>query len=350
MVIYVVGLEAHEQRYTGEWATHLPDQIRQALPNAGIRVIEGVAKQQETTPGAFLNFAMTNIFKSQQIAEIAELFERGDVKANDCFLFTDAWHYGIVALRYMSDLLRIPVRTVALWHAGSHDPHDFLGRIPDVTWARDFERSLFQAIDVNMFATRFHIDLFKEAHGINDESRIQRCGWPMEYLPSDLRPHLELHKRKLVLFPHRIAPEKQVDIFRDLATEFPEYEFRVCQEAKLTKREYHDLLRQAAAVFSASLQETLGIGLYEGLLCGALPIAPNRLSYSEMYPRECLYPSAWSADWESYQRCKLQLVAHMRSALAQARATQWQAHADVLASNIGKKFFDGAVLYDALAT
>ncbi|MEG7382003.1 hypothetical protein V5785_22580, partial [Bacillus subtilis] len=97
MTIYLVGLETHEQRYTGEWAEYLPEQIRHALPNERVCIIKGLANRQETTPGAFLNFAATNIFKSQQITEIAGLFERQLVEAGDCFLFTDAWHYGVTA-------------------------------------------------------------------------------------------------------------------------------------------------------------------------------------------------------------------------------------------------------------
>lgn len=350
MTIHIVGLEQHEQRYTGEWAVHLPSQIRQALPKQHVRIIEGAASQQETTPGAFLNFAATNTFKSQQIAEIAALFEKGEIKSGDSFLFTDAWHYGIIALRYMSDLLGIPIRTVALWHAGQYDPYDFLGRIRDRTWAEHFERSVFAACDVNVFATDFHIRMFKEAFGITSDDKILRAGWPMEYLAGTLARVANTPKRKLVLFPHRIAPEKQVEIFRDLATEFPDYEFRVCQDAKLTKREYHELLGQAVAVFSASLQETLGIGLYEGLLCGAMLIAPDRLSYSEMYPAECLYHSDWTTDWESYLRYKPQLVTHMWSVLAQATTGDWQSRASALSSEVAGRFFDGARLYEALAS
>lgn len=349
MTIYIVGLEQHEQRYTGEWAQHLPEQIHQALASEPVRVIEGAAKHQETTPGAFLNFSATNTFKSQQIAEIAKLFERGDVKVGDAFLFTDAWHYGIVALRYMSDLLQIPVRCVALWHAGSHDPHDFLGRIPDITWARHFERSLFEAIDVNVFATRFHIDMFKSVHSLDDDRRILRAGWPMEYLAATLAPYQNLQKCKLILFPHRTAPEKQVEIFRDLAREFPDYEFRVCQDQKLTKQEYHKLLGEAMAVFSASLQETLGIGLYEGLVCGAMPIAPDRLSYSEMYPADCLYPSEWTTDWKSYQRHKPLLVGHLNAILQRVETGQWPVRAKQIAPQIGNRYFNGHGIYRALS-
>lgn len=319
MTIYIVGLERHEQRYTSEWATELPKSIVKFLNTVGsteqVRVVEGHHATQTTTQGAFLNFAETNIFKAEQISEIGALFAQRQIIPGDRFLFADAWHPGVINTRYMSDLLGLPVKLFGLWHAGSYDQHDFLGRLPDTTWARQFERSLFQALDVNCFATRFHIDLFQSVLGVDEDSRILLTGWPMDYLETTLAPYRKLHKRNLVLFPHRIAPEKQVEIFRDLAGSFPDYEFRVCQDTPLTKPEYHRLLGEAKMVFSASLQETLGIGLYEGLLCGSMPFAPDRLSYREMYPAECLYPSEWTRDWGSYVRHKADLVIAIRTAL-----------------------------------
>ena len=80
----------------------------------------------------------------------------------------------------------------------------------------------------------------------------------------------------------------------------PEYEFVVCQDQELTKNEYHNVLGEAKIVFSASLQETLGIGCYEGALVDAIPMVPDRLSYSEMYQDRFKYPSNWTQDWDSY--------------------------------------------------
>jgi hypothetical protein len=107
-------------------------------------------------------------------------------------------------------------------------------------------------------------------------------------------------KRDLILFPHRIAPEKQVEIFRDLATQLPQYEFVVCQDTPLDKHEYHKLLGRAKIVFSANLQETLGISCYEGALVDAIPMVPDRLSYTEMYYDGFKYPSEWTLNWDSY--------------------------------------------------
>ena len=335
MTIFVVSLEPHEQRYTSEWAATLPSLIANSLRTAGsteeVRVVEGHHTVRPLVGGAFLDFAETNLYKSDQIGKISMMFADGRVETGDTLVFADAWHPGVIAVRYMSGLLSVPVRIVGLWHAGSYDPHDFLGRIADTRWVGKFERSLSQAFDVNCFATQFHIDLFKSGLGVDDDGRILRTGWPMEYLERTLAPHRAVPKRNLVLFPHRIAPEKQVEIFRDLASSFPDYEFRVCQDTLLTKAEYHQLLGEAKMVFSASLQETLGIGLYEGLLCGAVPFAPNRLSYSEMYPRDCLYPSEWTETWGSYVSHKTELVQAMTAALAHSSAPS--------ANSIGQRFF-----------
>jgi hypothetical protein len=114
-------------------------------------------------------------------------------------------------------------------------------------------------------------------------------------------------KRDLILFPHRIAPEKQVEIFRDLKEHLPQYEFVVCQDQQLTKNEYHNLLGEAKIVFSANLQETLGISCYEGAVVDAIPMVPDRLSYTEMYYDTFKYPSEWTESFESYTKHRQEL-------------------------------------------
>jgi hypothetical protein len=122
----------------------------------------------------------------------------------------------------------------------------------------------------------------------------------MEYFKDILAPYKGMKKRDMILFPHRIAPEKQVEIFRDLAKHLPQYEFVVCQDTQLTKHEYHTLLGQAKMVFSANLQETLGISWYEGSVVDAVPRVPDRLSYSEMAFDTFKYPSEWTESWNHY--------------------------------------------------
>jgi glycosyltransferase involved in cell wall biosynthesis len=243
---------------------------------------------------------------------MGRLFCDGAVHAGDHFIFTDAWHPGIINLKYMSELLQIPVTIHALWHAGSYDPQDFLGRlIGDAPWVRHSEKAFFHAIDHNYFATQFHIDMF--LNNLLDEDitdsrqrylptkKIVRSGWPMDYMQDTLLEYKNMPKRDLILFPHRIAPEKQVEIFRDLKEQLPQYEFVVCQDQQLTKNEYHNLLGEAKIVFSANLQETLGISWYEGAIVDAIPMVPDRLSYSEMAFDTFKYPSKWTESFEAYK-------------------------------------------------
>ena len=310
MTVFLVDLEAVETRYTGQWKTHVPSLLEEA--GHAVTVIQGPTDiPNATTPGAFLNFGGTNIYKARQVEEIARLFTGGKVVDGDHFLFTDAWHPGIINLKYMAELLNVKIKIHALWHAGSYDPQDFLGRlIGDALWVRHSEKAFFHAIDYNYFATDFHIDMFAKNlfAGEVDKSKILRTGWPMEYMDCALMSYKNMNKRDLILFPHRLASEKQVEIFRDLAASMPEYEWIVCQDQTLTKDQYHTLLGQAKIVFSANLQETLGISCYEGALVNAIPIVPDRLSYTEMYSSIFKYPSAYTESWDSYQVHKSELM------------------------------------------
>ena len=317
MTIYLVDLEAVSTRYTGEWKTHLPAILKKR--GYDVQVISGPTDiPTATTPGAFLNFGGTNIYKASQVEQMGRLFCEGAVHPGDHFIFTDAWHPGIVNLKYMSELLGIPVTTHGLWHAGSYDPQDFLGRlVGDKPWVRHAEKSFYHAFDHNYFATDFHIHMFYKNLIQPDPDRkvsmyktvfedtlftdkVVRTGWPMEYMEDILVPYKGMTKRNLILFPHRIAPEKQVEIFRDLKEHLPQYEFVVCQDQQLTKNEYHNLLGEAKLVFSANLQETLGISWYEGAVVDAIPMVPDRLSYSEMAYDTFKYPSHWTESFEAY--------------------------------------------------
>jgi len=346
MTVFLVDLEAVETRYTGQWKYHVPELLKEQ--GHDVIVIQGPGDiPAATTPGAFLNFGGTNIYKARQVEEMSRLFTSGNVKQGDHFLFTDAWHPGIINLKYMSELLGIKVTIHALWHAGSYDPQDFLGRlIGDAPWVRYAEKSFYNAIDYNYFATDFHINMFAEnlvGHW-DDLASIIRTGWPMEYMPAMFEPFKAIPKRDLIVFPHRLAPEKQVEIFRDLKATMYQYEWIVCQDTPLNKIQYHMLLASAKMVFSANLQETLGISCYEGALVGAVPFVPDRLSYSEMYDDVFKYPSEWTESWDSYIKHKDALmaliVAHMENYEQNLSKIQQQA------DSLTKNFFSATALLE----
>jgi len=350
MTIHIVDIEAVDTRYTKQWKQYLPKQLRHATNNEVV-VISGGEVPQATTPGAFLNFAGTNNYKSQQMLEISRMFANGEIKNGDYFLYTDAWNPTVIQLRYMAELLGVDVSIGGLWHAGSYDPQDFLGRlIGDKPWVRHAEMSMFECYDDNFFASDFHIDMFTdvfdEDYAINYDS-IKRVGWPMEYLKGSLDSYKGMEKRDLILFPHRIAPEKQVEIFRDLKAQLPQYDFVVCQEQQLSKNEYHNLLGEAKLVFSANLQETLGISWYEGALVDAIPMVPDRLSYSEMALPEFKYNSEWTEDYDSYMQNRDKVVKQIVEYMN--HYDDFLVSLDKQRTKLNKEFFSGTALYKAIA-
>ena len=350
MTVYIVDIEAVDTRYTKQWKEHLPEQMQQVLVSDAavldeVVVISGGDVPQATTPGAFLNFGGTNVYKSNQLMQIATLFCNGRVRSGDYFLYTDAWNPTVIQLKYMARLLGVDIRIGGMWHAGSYDPQDFLGRlIGDEPWVRDAERSMYSCYDDNYFATQFHIDLFEETYTNELENHLPvQVGWPMEYLRNSLTAYAGMEKQNLILFPHRVAPEKQVDIFRDLAEALPEYKFVVCQEQELTKNEYHNMLGEAKLVFSANLQETLGISWYEGALVDAIPMVPDRLSYSEMSVREFVYPSEWTESYDKYLQHKKLIVARIQDYMENYSRFLPAIHTQV--KKLETEFFSGEALY-----
>lgn len=360
MTVYLVDLEAVDTRYTKQWKEHLPKQLEAAGLN--VVVISGGDVPMNTTPGAFLNFAATNNYKSQQMLEISREFSFGNIIDGDYFLYTDAWNPTVIQLKYMAELLGVKIRIGGMWHAGSYDPQDFLGRlIVDKTWVRNAEYSMFHCYDDNFFATRFHVNIMAEnlfslrpriseqdaAEGLMEAyPSIKIVGWPMEYLKDILKPYANTPKKNKIIFPHRLAPEKQLDIFKDLAASLPEYEWFVAQEHKLSKHEYHTHLAESKIVFSANLQETLGISMYEGALVGTYPLVPSRLSYEEMWSDGNLYPSEWTESWKMYQRNKHKIIEIIRQTMNNNEETI--SHAAKQSSIWTDKFFDGNDLYSAI--
>ena len=107
-MLYLIDLEAVDTRYTAQWKIHLPTQLEKA--NIETIVISGGEVPQTTTPGAFLNFAGTNNYKSQQLLKISKLFAEGKIKDGDYFLYTDAWNPTVIQLKYMAELLGIKIK------------------------------------------------------------------------------------------------------------------------------------------------------------------------------------------------------------------------------------------------
>lgn len=56
-----------------------------------------------------------------------------------------------------------------------------------------------------------------------------------------------------------------------------------------SKEEFLRLLRRSDVAVSTAFHEFYGVAMLESAFSGALPLAPNRLSYPELLPRDCIY-------------------------------------------------------------
>ena len=125
----------------------------------------------------------------------------------------------------------------------------------------------------------------------------------------------------------------------------PEYKWIKCQEENLSKEDYHKLLGKAKLVFSANLQETLGISVYEGLVVGAIPMVPDRLSYSEMWSGMFKYPSEWTTSLESTKKNIENIKAYVRMQMSKNEDMQFAMSQEI---EKVKKFYYGNELVKKL--
>ena len=90
--------------------------------------------------------------------------------------------------------------------------------------------------------------------------------------------------------------------FDDFKSSHPDV---IAQWGPLPSRDdYLEHLKGADVVVSTATHEFFGVAMLEGVWAGCYPICPNRLSYPEIYPRECLYNTTSQLNKQLRQLCK----------------------------------------------
>lgn len=315
--IFIVPIEPIDSRYTKQWYENIPAFLKSYKQHDWeIVTIDGHGIGEGVTPGAFLDFAGTNIYKASQVIEISRMFMENKVKSGDKFLITDAWNTACLSIRYMADLLGISVEIHGIWHAGHYDPTDILGMKMRNDWPSHAERSFFYACDYNWFATNFHKDMFLKNLNIpvEDHGRAIRSGQPHDLIVNQIEmlESTNTSRWKGIVWPHRYNEDKQPDIAESIGLRFP---IAITSKMNLSKTDFYSLLYSNGVIFSCSLHENLGISIMEAVLAGVIPVLPDRCSYSEMYLPEFIYPSEWTESYVSYMAHKDELDAFIRDRL-----------------------------------
>jgi len=295
--LYVLTLEPIEKRYTKQWHTYWKKEFSKFF---NVIYIDGKKVSDKIDKGRFLDINKTNIWKAQQIEQVSTLFAKGKIRDNDIFILMDAWHPGVTAIKYMIQLNNMKCKMYGYWHAGTYDPADFIAQAGLGEWASYDEVAWLKALDGSFVATKFHKQLMLETFkNYVNPNKIHVVGFPMDWL-AFIEKEIDIpsrqHKENIIVFPHRVDKEKCPEVFDSLAKKFPQYRFIKTIEVTKNKKEYYQILAKAKIVFSASKQETFGIGTVEAMLLDCIPIVPNTLSYDELYDNRFKYTSLVSAE------------------------------------------------------
>jgi len=311
--IIFVPLEMIEERYSLDWYRW----FRDSFCNLNINTITVMPtfEPQTIKRGQFLDSITTNRFKSQQLTQICNLFEQELIDDQTTFLFMDSWFPGLELLAYIRNALKINFKIVGMFHAGTWDRYDYISQNQMTPWAAPLELCWLEILDGVCVATEFHKDLIIDAQAENEqqlltlEKKIHVTGFPI--YQDFVKP---VDKKPLIIFPHRLAPEKNPQRFYKMIESdlqvFPtlkyfsgfttkDYINFSNLDEKGKKELYYQLLNQSTFAVSFADQETFGIAMLEAALCGCFPIVPDRLSYSELFPNEFKYTGT-NSDAEMY--------------------------------------------------
>lgn len=287
-MILNIPIEPIEERYSKQWDQWFKEQLNES--EFEFATIYGDSTSGKINQGAFLDIVETNQYKLSQLKPLINIVSRWfDSDEPLILFFHDLWFPGLETIAYVRDGLGIKnLRICGCLHAGSYDPYDFLSQRGMSGWAQKMEEGWFDGIVDRIFvATQFHKDLLTSTRQITNPERIQVTGFPI--YPNFVNPRSS--KENIVVFPHRLDPEKQPHLFDQLAAELDNsnWEFIKTKDVCHTKAEYYELLNKSKIALSFALQETWGIAMQEAVLCGNTPICSNRLSYPELFNPDFVY-------------------------------------------------------------
>lgn len=275
--IILLPIEPLEERYSEQWRRWFEEGLFNS--NCDFKIIDCLPLSDKIKDGSFLDVCGTNHYKFSQLQELCKMAYFEKINDNDVIFLMDAWFPGLEALSYIRDGLGLKFKIVGCLFAGTWDPYDFLTQKGMGYWAKDLEESWFRIVDKFFLATEFHKKLILQSRDV-DPKKLIVTGHPMFY---EREPVNFYKKEDLVVFPHRLDPEKNPHMFNSLGSEIKTYKFVKTKEVTKNKSEYYDLLDRAKISVSFADQETFGFAMIESLFANCLPLVPDKLAYSELY-------------------------------------------------------------------
>lgn len=305
-------LEPLESRYTEQWSRWIPS----ALDTLDVeyRVIDWKKLTDKIEVWDVLDVYWTHYWKFSQMQRLMQMFQEWKVKDWDEIWFADLWFPWIEALAYIRSLTWIQFKVTGVLHAWTWDEKDFTFRYWMDKWAKGFEQTMFQLVDTVYVATEFHKnmildDLLEEwgfAFAADVSDKIKVTGIFFDANECRMKAGVQKRVKWLVVFPHRLAPEKSPELFDKLASELSHTNFAFVKtiEVTSTKEEYYKMLASAEYSISFEWQETFGYSTLEAAALGCQPLVFNGMSYKETMPDLCR--------WNTWEELKTMLLSGVK--------------------------------------
>lgn len=254
--------------------------------------------------GNFLDTVKTSIYKASQLELLLLMIGNGDIHKGDIIFLHDIFYPGMEAIKYVSELTDLDLKTAAFNYAGRADPHDFVQKLGN--WADFCEKGWHKACDWVFVGSEFHKNQILWWGPPLLASKLKVTGYPYNPKYQQVK---KVDKQDVCIWPHRICVEKGLMEFRRIAAALPEVKFlvssggavskedlaafKVCPNItvkhKQTKEQYHTHLAKAKWFLSTAKQETFGYALHEAADAGCIIIAADNACNPEFVPKENLF-------------------------------------------------------------
>ena len=169
------------------------------------------------------------------------------------------------------------------------ESRSFVRNMPDNKQVHDFESIAKKS---NVLPPGFRRVSESDRPTQQSDSHAINLGWVSRW-EYDKRPDvflqlLRLLKQRQIDFRLTLLGPRKNSVH--LATIVDEFGAQIDFNAYApNRREYADRLANMDVVVSTADHEYFGIAICEAIAAGAVPVLPNRLSYPELVPEECLY-------------------------------------------------------------
>lgn len=289
-MIHILDHINPELRHNDHWRTIVPDLLSSNGYDVGVIQGTPIVRRDSGLIGEAY-------YKTSQFGHVYDLVLTNGITTGDTIIISDAWNVTALALRYISDIENLNLKIIGYWRDGIFDVNSRIWKRTarkSRRWSTALERTLCYVYDYNCFFSAVQSHKFKGRYRYKDSPTIVDMGLPYGSIRRIRDTYDRVDRENIIIIPHNTYDEDQYSIYEALKTDFPQYEFVMCSDYRLTRSEYYELLNRAKATMAINLSETDPTNIYEGMVFGCVPIVPDRLVYAEVFPGEYQYPSYYT--------------------------------------------------------